>query len=187
MATAEYKPPNQNNLDNLFMHLTNYAINKSSSNFIQNKGCDQDDLGHKRSLTFVLRYLEQNGHNAEAVMLDIKNTIIKTICAVQPTLAHTYRSCQPDDVENSMCFEILGFDIFLDENLKPWILEVNHAPSFSTDSPLDFKVKKNLITDSIRLLNLSYSKKLKFKQQKALEFQRRAIKGKTRITQEEKE
>ena len=34
MATAEYKPPNQNNLDNLFMHLTNYAINKSSSNFI---------------------------------------------------------------------------------------------------------------------------------------------------------
>lgn len=44
-----------------------------------------------------------------------------------------------------MCFEILGFDIFLDDQLKPWILEVNHAPSFSTDSPLDFKVKKNLI------------------------------------------
>ena len=63
-----------------------------------------------------------------------------------------------------MCFELLGFDIFLDEQLKPWILEVNHAPSFSTDSPLDFKVKKNLIADSMRLLNLSYAKKLKYKQ-----------------------
>ena len=62
-----------------------------------------------------------------------------------------------------MCFEILGFDIMLDEKLKPWILEVNHAPSFSTDSPLDFKVKKSLIGDVIQLLNLSYWKKLKFK------------------------
>jgi len=69
-----------------------------------------------------------------------------------------------------MCFELLGFDIFLDDNLKPWILEVNHAPSFSTDSPLDFKVKKNLIADTMRLLNLSYNKKMKFKKQKAIEF-----------------
>ena len=86
-----------------------------------------------------------------------------------------------------MCFEILGFDIFLDDQLKPWILEVNHAPSFSTDSPLDFKVKKNLIQDVIKLLNLSYWKKMKYKRQKAQEFQKRAIKGKTKVTQEEKE
>jgi len=50
----------------------------------------------------------------------------------------------------------LGFDIFLDEKLKPWILEVNHAPSFTTDSPLDFKIKKALIADTMRLLNLNY-------------------------------
>jgi hypothetical protein len=62
-----------------------------------------------------------------------------------------------------MCFEILGFDVFLDEKLKPWILEVNHAPSFTTDSPLDFKIKKCLITDTLRLLNLSQQKKLKYK------------------------
>ena len=63
-----------------------------------------------------MKYLEQMGHNSQAVLQDIKATIIKTICAVQPTLAHTYRSCQPDDVENSMCFELLGFDIFLDDD-----------------------------------------------------------------------
>lgn len=62
-----------------------------------------------------------------------------------------------------MCFEVLGFDIFLDEKLKPWVLEVNHTPSFCTDSPLDFKVKKNLIADTIKLLNLSYAKKMKYK------------------------
>lgn len=55
-----------------------------------------------------------------------------------------------------MCFELLGFDVILDSDLKPWILEVNHSPSFSTDTPLDFKIKKNLIADTFRLLNLSF-------------------------------
>ena len=48
----------------------------------------------------------------------------------------------------------------LDEKLKPWILEVNHSPSFSTDSPLDFKIKKNLIVDVLQLMNLSWTKKM---------------------------
>jgi tubulin polyglutamylase TTLL6/13 len=65
-----------------------------------------------------------------------------------------------------MCYELLGFDIFLDSELKPWILEVNHSPSFATDSPLDFKIKKNLIADTIKLLNLSYAKKQKQKKAK---------------------
>ena len=81
-------------------------------------------------------------------------------------LSHTYRSCQPDDIENSMCFEILGFDVFLDRDLKPWVIEVNRTPSFSTDSPLDFKIKKGVIHDAIKLLNISLPRKAKFKREK---------------------
>lgn len=85
-----------------------------------------------------------------------------------------------------MCFEVLGFDIFLDHKLKPWVLEVNHTPSFTTDSPLDFKIKKNLISDTCKLLNLSYYKKMKFKREKTQEFTKRAM-GKVRVTREEKD
>jgi tubulin polyglutamylase TTLL6/13 len=65
-----------------------------------------------------------------------------------------------------MCYELLGFDVFLDSSLKPWVIEVNHSPSFSTDTPLDFKIKKNLITDTIKLLNLSWQKKQNYKKLK---------------------
>lgn len=126
------------------------------------------------------------GHDSNKVMADIKDTIIKSLLTVQPSIAHTYKSCQPDDVENSMCFEILGFDIFLDEKLKPWVLEVNHAPSFVCDTPLDTKIKKGLLLDVVRLLNLSVGKKQKFKREKATEFQKRALKGKKRMTVEER-
>ena len=85
-----------------------------------------------------------------------------------------------------MCFEILGFDIFLDESLKPWIIEVNHAPSFACDSPLDTKIKRGLLQDTIKLLNLSITKKQKFKREKATEFQKRALKGKKRMTLDER-
>jgi len=36
-----------------------------------------------------------------------------------------------------MCFDLLGFDIILDNTFKPYILEVNHAPSLNLDTALD--------------------------------------------------
>lgn len=43
----------------------------------------------------------------------------------------------------------------IDADLKPYLIEVNHAPSFWTDSPLDLHVKRNLIMDSLHLIRVS--------------------------------
>ena len=45
------------------MHLTNYAINKESPNFIFNEDIDNMNIGHKRSLTSVYRKIAEDGHN----------------------------------------------------------------------------------------------------------------------------
>ena len=45
-ATEEYVGPHKGNLENLFMHLTNYAIQKKSDAFVHNENED-DDSGHK--------------------------------------------------------------------------------------------------------------------------------------------
>lgn len=73
---------------------------------------------------------------------------------------------QPDDLENSMCFEVLGFDIFIDDKLKPWLIEVNSLASFATDSPIDKKVKFDLIYETIAMLNLSTKRKRKVKKER---------------------
>jgi tubulin polyglutamylase TTLL6/13 len=68
-------------------------------------------------------------------------------------LQHYYKSSQPR--EPDICYELLGFDIMLDRKLKPWLLEVNHLPSFNHDTPVDQQVKTDLIKDMYSILNMS--------------------------------
>ena len=77
------------------------------------------DKGHKRSLTSVLDKIEELGHDRDKLWEDIKDKIAKTLISAQPLLAHHYRSCQPENYANNMCFEVLGFDVILDHHLKP--------------------------------------------------------------------
>lgn len=66
----------------------------------------------------------------------------------------------------------------IDHKCRPVLLEVNHSPSFSTDSPLDYKIKHDLIRDSIRLLGLSSKRKANYKAQMQEEMERRILSGK---------
>jgi tubulin polyglutamylase TTLL6/13 len=54
-------------------------------------------------------------------------------------------------------------DVILDSKLKPYLLEVNHTPSFSTDTPLDKTIKKGLIRDTLLLMDINPINKQRIK------------------------
>ena len=70
-ATENYEKPKPSNLDNMYVHLTNYAINKSNVKFVQNNkkakndyydeyddyDDEEEETGHKRSLYAVLKLI----------------------------------------------------------------------------------------------------------------------------------
>ena len=165
-ATESYIPPNSRNIDNQCMHLTNYAINKNSEGFIFNSDPKLDNVGHKRSLTATLEKVKEMGFNTEKLWAEIKAIIVKTLCTAQPSLAHIYKACQADDPYNGICFEILGFDIILDSTGKPWLLEVNHSPSFNIDSPLDKKIKAQVISEALWLMNINCDSRKEYEDRK---------------------
>jgi Tubulin-tyrosine ligase family len=78
----------------------------------------------------------------------IFDVIIKTIITGEH---HVMGAMKKNGMHRTNCFEILGFDILIDSDLKPWLLEVNLSPSLATDSPLDLTIKSNLLTDSFNL------------------------------------
>lgn len=100
----EYTPPNKDNIDTVCMHLTNYAINKTNTNFVYNESDEQMDTGHKRSLTSVFKTLKERGFDTDGLWTKIKDMIVKTFISAQPVLSHHYKSCQPDNYANNMCF-----------------------------------------------------------------------------------
>ena len=93
----------------MFMHLTNYAINKNNGAFKQNAGgarrkdsdeesveeesAGEDESGHKRSLNAILKILYEQGADADLIMDEIKDIIVKTLIVGQPYMSHIYRSC----------------------------------------------------------------------------------------------
>ncbi|XP_054523909.1 tubulin polyglutamylase TTLL13 isoform X12 [Pan troglodytes] len=137
--------------DNVCMHLTNYAINKHNENFVRDGA-----VGSKRKLSTLNIWLQEHSYNPGELWGDIEDIIIKTIISAHSVLRHNYRTCFPQYLNGGTCacFEILGFDILLDHKLKPWLLEVNHSPSFTTDSCLDQEVKDALLCDAMTLVNL---------------------------------
>ncbi|XP_074457887.1 tubulin polyglutamylase TTLL13 isoform X1 [Larus michahellis] len=155
-ATMRYIDPSSRNLGDICMHLTNYAINKRNENFIQD-----DTVGSKRKLSTLNAWMMDNSYNTTKLWEDIEDIIIKTLISAHPVVKHNYQSCFPNHTTGCACFEILGFDILLDRKLKPWLLEVNHSPSFTTDSRLDCEVKDALLCDTIKLINVDACNKRK--------------------------
>ena len=62
-------------------------------------------------------------------------------------------ACQNDIQFNPSCFELYGFDIIIDADLKCWLLEINSSPSLARDTLLDDMVKQRLIDEVIDLVS----------------------------------
>ncbi|GIL43744.1 hypothetical protein Vafri_1379 [Volvox africanus] len=156
ICTEKYSPPKASNLDVSFMHLTNYAVNKKNEAFVAAVAANGDngEDASKWCLAQLRAYLTSLGHDYNKIWGDIGELIIKSLCSVQPILRNNYRSVLPPDNDGFSCFEVLGYDIMLDDQLRPWLIEVNHSPSFNIDSPLDLAIKEELITQTIKLVRI---------------------------------
>ncbi|NWV10083.1 TTLL4 polyglutamylase, partial [Ptilonorhynchus violaceus] len=146
-ASCKYSS-SMESLGNKFMHLTNYSVNKKNTEYKSNSD-ETACQGHKWALKALWSYLTQKGVNSEAIWEKIKDIVIKTIIASEPYVNSLVKMYVRRPY---CCHELFGFDIMLDENLKPWILEVNISPSLHSNSPLDVSIKGQMIRD---LLNLA--------------------------------
>ena len=116
---------NTEHLDNKYVHLTNYALNRDNI-----KETDQNCV--KLTLTDLKNYFSQQCLDWTSVWDEIKQVCVKTVLCGHYQMLTGLESSSLSDYH---CYKIFGFDLMIDEALKPWLLEVNSFPSMFPQSP----------------------------------------------------
>lgn len=70
-------------------------------------------------------WLDSKGYDVTRIWKRIDDVIIKTIIVAYPFVNRSYQTCFSRHNYTSACFELLGFDILLDEKCEPHLLEVS--------------------------------------------------------------
>ena len=148
-ATEPYT--NNHSKGNRYVHLTNYSVNKKNDNFIQNDNCEQDDFGFKWSLSALCKHLETIGIDMNLLWSRIYDVVLKSIISGEYSIMNAIKK---NCIHRTNCFEVFGYDILLDSDLKPWLVEINLSPSLACDSPLDTTIKSNLMADTFNLIGV---------------------------------
>ncbi|RXN26204.1 tubulin polyglutamylase TTLL5 isoform X1 [Labeo rohita] len=114
-ATVKYDHATAN-IKNQFMHLTNYSVNKKSSDYVSIVlavlslrvslpfSCDDpevEDYGNKWSMSAMLRYLRQEGKDTTLLMGQIEDLIIKAVLSAE---IHIATACKMFVPHRCNCF-----------------------------------------------------------------------------------
>lgn len=123
-------------LDNMYIHLTNVSIQKHGEDY-------NESHGGKWNIRNMLLFLEAT-RGKEAVDKMWQN--IKFI------MIQSLKACQNSMINDKHCFECYGYDIIIDDNLKPWLIEVNASPSMSSTTRGDRIMKTSLVSDILNIM-----------------------------------
>ena len=127
---------NDSEIGNMFVHLTNVSIQKHAADYNNNHS-------GKWSIHNFRIWLE--GTRGREVADKLFNEIYWVIY-------HSLRSVTNVINNDRHCFECYGYDIIIDDKLKPWLIEINASPSLSSTTQIDRILKYKLINDVLNII-----------------------------------
>ena len=170
LARRAAAPYDVGDLDERASHLTNYSIGKhrrsTAAEAAAGAGVDGASACHgassalKWSLHTLREWLRAERGVAIAARIDaeVDAVVAKTLVAAEPELhAGMHASGHPAAAAGVPCrnfFQLFGFDVMLDAELKAWLIEVNAGPSLATDAPLDEELKSAMLVDLMNVVGV---------------------------------
>ena len=127
------------NNTNKIIHITNYSLQKKSSRF------EQFEDGNEISYNDFKKYMKEKNipiDNFNHMINQMKFLVEISFKSVGKKLMKT---------NPVLCFEIFGYDFIIDNDFKPWILEINNNPGLCISSPVIKKLVPRMLDDAFRL------------------------------------
>ena len=124
---------------NRFIHITNYSLQKKSSKFeIYEEG---NEISYNEFKKFLISK-NISLDNFDRMIYKIKLLVEISMKSVGKKLMKT---------NPVLSFEIFGYDFIIDNEFKPWILEINNNPGLAISSPVIEKIVPRMLDDAFRL------------------------------------
>jgi tubulin polyglutamylase TTLL9 len=79
----------------------------------------------------------------DALFWEVQMIMIRALIAVQPIM-----------ISDRHCFEMYGYDIMIDQDLKPWLLEVNASPSLTANTREDYLMKTEMLHGMLDVIDM---------------------------------
>ncbi|CAJ1449006.1 unnamed protein product, partial [Effrenium voratum] len=127
------------NLTALGSHLTNVAVQKHSGKAAYKRTGAKWDVNNLKSYLLTTAGVEVTNR----LFNDIEDIVIYSLLSVQKVM-----------INDKHCFEMYGYDILIDVDYKPWLLEVNASPSLTANTTADYEMKYGLLDDLLTLLDI---------------------------------
>ena len=131
-------------LGSQYVHLTNNAVQKHGPMY------GRFERGNQVSFEEFQRYLEMEGRQVNVrteLIPQLRHQVRLSLSAVFPT--QTLKKLNP--LKRTYCFELFGYDFIVDEQLHPWLIEVNTNPCLELSSPLLEQLIPCMLDDLLRL------------------------------------
>ncbi len=135
-------------LSDLQVHLTNPAVHRENTDVAW--GSLNSDLHGYRKL------LETEDIDPGPVFAEARDALVQSVIACRDQALRESRGATP---HLDGCFELLGPDILVDEDLRPWVLELNVFPSLDVSPESDpaataavLAAKERMVADMAELL-----------------------------------
>ena len=137
---------------NKYSFLTNLFINKKNQKkFIYPKNMKNMEDSNLWNLDTFQKYCARNNINYEKLYSEVGDIFIKMMITVREKIID---NIEKTNMQYSNFYHLIGFDIILDENLKPYLLETNRRCGFRNDNDAEKYYTYNIIADTLNIIGL---------------------------------
>lgn len=143
-------PYDEENANNPYSYLTNPDVN--ALNLDAEVPVEFVDFERYRA------WLREQGHDDEALFAKVEDMVALTCLAALEPMRERSRVIGAD---TRGCYELMGIDCLIDNNLKPWILECNLSPSLEvcagpeSGGAIEERIKGSIVADMVEMLGLN--------------------------------
>lgn len=128
----------KNDMTNLGKHLTNVAVQKLSGKAAYKRTGAKWDVQRLKSYLLSTAGLDV----VNRLFVAIESIVIDSLLAVQKVM-----------INDKHCFELYGYDILIDTDYRPWLLEVNASPSLTANTVQDYEMKYGMLDDTMSIID----------------------------------